>query len=180
MFFDTWADIGRIALSAVIAYAGLVALLRISGNRTLSQMSAFDFIVTVALGSIFASTVLAKQTPIVEGLTALVLLVLFQFVITSVAVRSPRFRKLIKSDAVLLYYRGEFIEQALRKARVTRGEIKAAARLQNFASMEEIDAVVLENQGSLAIMSRADTGALSLLAPLSDWPREFESKGQEP
>jgi uncharacterized membrane protein YcaP (DUF421 family) len=141
-------------------------------------MNAFDFIVTVALGSIFASTVLAEETPIVEGLTALVLLVSFQYVITSVAVRFPRFRRLIKSDAVLLYYRGEFLEQAMRKARVTRGEIMAAARLENLASMDEVDAVVLENQGSLAIMSRADTGSLSLLESIPDWPRDFESKGE--
>lgn len=55
MFFESWASLARIALSAVIAYATGVAFLRISGKRTLAKMNAFDLVVTVALGSTLAA-----------------------------------------------------------------------------------------------------------------------------
>lgn len=48
MFFDGWDSIIRVILAGVLAYVGLVVVLRISGNRTLSKMNSFD-LVTVAL-----------------------------------------------------------------------------------------------------------------------------------
>ncbi|RMD68975.1 MAG: DUF421 domain-containing protein, partial [Cyanobacteria bacterium J149] len=49
MFFETWSGLGRVLIVGVLAYAGLIVLLRFSGKRTLSKMNAFDLIVTVAL-----------------------------------------------------------------------------------------------------------------------------------
>ena len=61
MFFESWFGIVRVALIGVCAYAALVVMLRVSGKRTLSKMNAFDFVVTVALGSTLA-TVLSRKT----------------------------------------------------------------------------------------------------------------------
>ncbi len=55
MFFDGWDDIYRILIVGVSSYAGIVFLLRISGKRTLAKWNSFDFIVTIALGSVVAS-----------------------------------------------------------------------------------------------------------------------------
>ena len=55
IFFDNWESIGRTFSVGLLAYFSLIAMLRISGKRTLSQMKEFDFIVTVALGSTLAT-----------------------------------------------------------------------------------------------------------------------------
>ncbi len=61
MFFDSWAALGRIVVVGVLAYIGLVFLLRVSGKRTLSKMNAFDLVITIALGSTFATVLLSKS-----------------------------------------------------------------------------------------------------------------------
>ena len=74
MFFDDWFGLLRVMVVGVAAYAALVALLRASGKRTLAKLNAFDFVVTVALGSTLATVLLSKDVALAEGLRAFALL----------------------------------------------------------------------------------------------------------
>ena len=84
----------------------LLLLLRVSGKRTLTKMNAFDLVVTVALGSMLATVLLAKSVALAEGLTAFVLLIFLQFVLTWLSVRSRAGSRLVKSEPTLLVYQG--------------------------------------------------------------------------
>lgn len=64
MFFENWSQILKILLTGAFAYIAIIIVLRLSGKRTLSQMNAFDFIITVALGSTLATAMLSKDTPL--------------------------------------------------------------------------------------------------------------------
>ncbi|KFC49981.1 membrane protein, partial [Halomonas sp. SUBG004] len=81
-FFSSWESLGRTLIVGVLAYAVLIVFLRLSGNRTLSKMNAFDLIVTVALGSTLATVLLSKDVALAEGALALGLLISLQFIIT--------------------------------------------------------------------------------------------------
>lgn len=75
MFFDNWLGLVRILVVGTLAYLALVMLLRVPGKRTLSKMNAFDFVVTVALGSTLATVLLSETVALVEGVTAFMLLI---------------------------------------------------------------------------------------------------------
>ena len=102
MFFDDWSGLGRVVIVGALAYLGLVAMLRVSGNRTLAQMSAFDFVVTVALGSTLATVLLSRDVSLAEGLTAFALLIGLQYAITWLSVRFPVVEMSVKSEPRLL------------------------------------------------------------------------------
>jgi uncharacterized membrane protein YcaP (DUF421 family) len=152
MFFDNWFGLVRVIVVGTLAYTALVLLLRVSGKRTLTKLNAFDLIVTVALGSTLATVLLSKDVALVEGLVALGLLVLLQFVITWLSVRFPRLQNLIKAEPSLLLHRGQFLHGAMREQRVTEEEIRAALRAQGIAAVEDIAAVVLETDGTISIL----------------------------
>ena len=159
MLFDSWVGLGRVLLVGTLAYIALVLLLRISGKRTLSKLNAFDLVVTVALGSTFATVLLSKSVALAEGVLALALLILLQYVIAWLSVRSPRFQTLIKAEPTLLLHRGGFLEGAMRAERITREEILAALRASGAAQPQDVAAVVLETDGSLSVIGQADTDA---------------------
>ena len=92
MLFDSWAGLGRVLLVGTLAYVALVLLLRISGKRTLGKLNAFDLVVTVALGSTLATVLLSKSVALAEGVLALGLLILLQYLIAWLSVRSPQFQ----------------------------------------------------------------------------------------
>ena len=156
MFFNQWSDLLRILVVGSLAYAGLIFFLRISGKRTLSKMNAFDLIVTVSFGSTLATVLLSKDVSLAEGLVALGLLCLLQFVVAFLSVRSSTFQGLIKSEPTMLFYRGGFIETAMRRERVARDEALAAVRAQGFGGLEKVHAIVLETDGSFSIISNLD------------------------
>jgi uncharacterized membrane protein YcaP (DUF421 family) len=162
--FNGWAELGRLALVGTLAYAGLVLLIRLSGERTLAKMNAFDLVVTVALGSTLATILLSRDVALVEGLVAFALLIALQFAITWSSVRSKKVRRLVKAEPTLLLYRGELLRSALRAQRVTEGEVPQALRAQGFTALQDAEAVVLETDGSFTALPRAGDGDHSTLA----------------
>lgn len=153
MFFDSWMGLLRVGVMGVLAYAALIVLLQVSGKRTLSKMNAFDFIVTVALGSTLATVLLSETVALIEGVTAFALLIGMQYAITWLSVRSGTVRKLVKSEPSLLFHDGAFLEQVMTRERVTQDEVRAAVRQQGKSSMAEVNAVILETDGTFSVLS---------------------------
>lgn len=156
----------------VLAYAAVVVLLRVSGKRTLSKMNAFDFVVTIALGSTLASVLLSKDVPLAEGVLAFVVLVVLQYLLAWLGSRSDRVQRLIKSEPALLLYQGRFLEKALRRERVSKEEVHAAVRSQGIAKLEDLEAVVLETDGSFSVIRTNPEGGPGSLGHVSGYPPE--------
>lgn len=152
MFFHDWQGVLRVLVVGTLAYGTLILMLRVSGKRTLSKMNAFDLIVTVALGSTLATVLLSGDVPLVEGILALALLVGLQYVITWLSVRSPRFQHVIKAEPTLLVRDGQLLPEAMRQQRVTNEEIHAALRQSGRKDLEGVHAVILETDGTLAVI----------------------------
>jgi len=154
IFFNNWESLGRTFIITILAYVVMVIFLRVSGKRTLSKMNAFDFIVTIALGSSLATVALNKSVPLAEGALVFFLLIFLQYLITWVSVRTDRFKNLITSQPILLLYRGSLLKDVLRKERVTVEEIHMTARKAGIEDLSSIDAIVLETTGDLVIISK--------------------------
>lgn len=184
MFFSSWGGLGRVVVTGVVAYVSLLLLLRISGKRTLAKLNAFDFVVTVALGSTLASMLLSKDTTIADGVTALAVLIGCQFAIAWAQVRSTWLRRAVKAQPALLFYQGEWLAEAMARERVTRDELLASMRSDGVRSEQEVAAVVLETDGSVSVIRHlAEPGADSSLAdvrrPESTEPSRRSRDGQD-
>ncbi|GHA83422.1 DUF421 domain-containing protein [Modicisalibacter luteus] len=164
IFFDSWQAVWRTGILGMLAYASLVVLLRISGRRTLSKMNAFDLVVTVALGSTLASVILSKSVTLSQGVVAFALLIGMQFIVTWTSVRVPWVRQIVTGEPALLFYQGQCLPTALKRARVTEEEIRAAVRSNGMASMDEAHAVVLETDGSFSVVPQGTSGEASSLS----------------
>lgn len=163
MLFSSWSGVLRVLLVGTLAYAALVLILRASGKRTLSKMNAFDLVVTVALGSSLATVLLSREVAWIEGVSAFALLAGLQFALTWTSVRSATLRRLLKSQPTLVFYKGEFQTAALRRERLTEGEVRAAIRESGLDSLGSVEAVVLETAGDLSVIPKRDAGARDAL-----------------
>ena len=169
MFFDSWQGVARVFVVGICAYAALVAILRISGKRTLSKMNAFDLIVTVALGSTLATILLSEDVALAEGVAAFALLIGLQLAITWLSVRTKVVPALVKSTPTLLAFRGEQLDDAIRAQRVSEEEVLQAVRQQGFASVADVHAVVLETDGSFSVIGSASKDGDSALRNVAGW-----------
>jgi len=89
LFFDNWADLANVCLTTVSAFVTLFLFVRISGKRTLAKLNAFDFVVTIALGSVLAYMMLGL-VPFVEGAIVLALIILLQYIFAWMARSSKK------------------------------------------------------------------------------------------
>lgn len=164
--FGGWAATLRVVVTCVLGYTGVVVLVRISGKRTLAQLNAFDWIVTVAFGSMLATTVLSDEVALVDGLAGFVTLAALQFAVTWISTRARSMQRLVKNEPALLVHRGELLRDALRRERISEDEILQALRTRGAASIGELEAVVLETNGELSVLRRAEGGPRGSLGGL--------------
>lgn len=156
IFFDDWQSLLRAFILTVLAYVTLIIFIRLSGKRTLSKMNAFDFLVTIALGSCLATVSLNKDIALAEGALVYFTLIFLQFIITWASVRVKKVKKLVTGQPALLLYKGELLGDAMKHERITVEEIYMKARESGIANLEEIEVIVLETTGDITIISKID------------------------
>lgn len=157
--FGSWEAILHTLITGTLTYFGLIVWLRISGKRTLSKWNSFDFVVTVAFGSVLASALLTSSTSFVQAMVGVGLLVGFQYLLTWLSVRTATVQRLIKAEPTLLLFKGEMLDTTLKKKRIAKGEVLAAIRTNGHGQVEAIDAVVLETDGSVSVIPTLKSGS---------------------
>jgi len=145
-------DILQILGSAVIIYILIIVYIRLLGKRSTSEFNNFDWIVTVSVGSILASTVILKDISVIEGGIGIFILMLLQFIVTKFMYKSKSIREVVKSTPQLLLFEGEFIEENMRRERILKPEIYAAIRQEGLKSINQIYAIVLETNSRISII----------------------------
>lgn len=154
IFFSSWESIFRSAVVTILAFIGIVVLLRIYGKRTLSKMHAFEFIITIALGSVLSTTALNKNVALVDGILVFFLLMFMQFAITWLFIRIKTIREVVTNQPTLLLYKGEINQANMKKERITMEELYAVARKKGFEKLEDIDMIIFENNGKLNVIPK--------------------------
>ena len=152
LWFDGWSGLISILAAAPVLYLAVIAMIRLSGKRSTAQMNNFDWIVTVAMGSLVGTGLVNTSVSIAECLTAIGGLLLLQYIATLFARRSHLVRDAIKSTPRLVYDDG-FLDEALTAERVTEEEVRAAIRERGHASITDVRWVVLETDGTFSVIA---------------------------
>ncbi len=148
----------RVLFIAAAGYLTLLVLLRISGQRTLAQMSAMDLIITVTIGSAFGRVITAREVALAEVIAAFVALVLLQVLVAQIWGRTRRLRRSVAVWPTLVFYDGEPIPEALARHHLLEDDLYTAARQQGMGSLEGVQAVLLEANGAFTVLSKNQYG----------------------
>ena len=163
MFYDGPTGLLRLVVIGPLAYAWLVLVLRLTGKRTLAQLNAFDFIVTVALGSTLATVVLTDSVALSEGALALAVLAVLQLVVAWLSVRVGWLRRAITSEPTLLLRDGEPLPETMAAQRIALPALHQCVRSAGFGDLAQVGAVVLETNGTISVIGAGSVGSGSVL-----------------
>ena len=151
------ADALRIALAVPLLYGAVIAFVRVSGKRTTSQMNGFDWVVTVALGSLVASGILPGGATAIEAGLAIALLFALQWLVTFAVSRSDLAEEAVKATPRLLLRNGRPLREAMLAERVNESELRAAVRASGHTRMEDVEWVILETDATLSVALKTDS-----------------------
>ncbi len=165
-FTNSSESLLAIILTAFGIYLALVVFTRISGKRSFSKMSSFDFAVTVALGSIMATVILSKSVSLPQGIFGLGILYFIQIAVAYLR-RFNTIQNLIDNKPTYLMKDGKVLKDNLRKCKVTESDLKAKLREANVIQLSEVKAVIFESTGDISVLHGSED------KPIDDYIVDF-------
>ena len=154
-----------VALTTLSIYVAVIVFTRLSGLRSFSTMLSFDFVMTVAIGSVMVTTVAAEDPPYVQGLAAIAMLFLLQWIVARLRLASDWANWIVDNRPILLIAEGEVLYDNMRKARVTEEDLFGKLRQHGVTDVSRVRALILETTADISLME-GDLGGPPLDARL--------------
>lgn len=142
-------------LRATVVYVVLLLLFRISGRRSLSQLTTFDFVLLLIIGEATQQALLGEDFSLTNAVLVIVTLLAIDIALSLAKQRSPSVEKLIDGVPIVLVENGRPLDDRLRKSRVSEEDVLEAARsLQGLERLDQIKFAVLEVSGGITILPK--------------------------
>jgi uncharacterized membrane protein YcaP (DUF421 family) len=151
---STYLDVAlRILILGPISLIWIASVVRLIGLRSFSKMAAFDFITTVATGSLLGNAAAASTwSDFIVADGAVLALLGTQYIVAEMRVSSLSWLQLIENEPILLMRDGVLDHAAMKKTRVTSADLYAKLREANVLELSQVRAVVLETTGDISVL----------------------------
>ncbi len=148
-------------LKSVISFVILFVLTRILGKKQLSQLSFFDYVVGISIGSIAASFAVDSSVSFASGITGLIVYALFPVLLSFAAIKSYRARKLLDGKPTVLIQNGRLIKKNIKRSKMTINDVLEECRLKNAFDIADVESAVLETDGLVSVQKKSETQPLT-------------------
>ena len=133
----------------------LFILTKLMGNREMTQLSMFDYAVSITIGSIAAEMATALETDFMQPLIAMVVYAIITIIISYIANKSLVARRIINGNSVILFNNGKLYRENLKKAKLDLSEFLTQCRNQGYFNIADVETIVLESNGRLSMLPKA-------------------------
>lgn len=149
-----------IVLRAAFVYIFLYSLLRLSGRRTLAEITPFDLVLLLIIGEAISQGIMDDDFSLMNSAVLIISLLVIDIVLSELKGHLPGFRKIMDGVPMVVVDHGHVLTQRIRTARLSEEDILESARqTQGIESMEQIKYAVLETNGSISIIPLKDKSA---------------------
>ncbi|MER0238076.1 YetF domain-containing protein [Fulvimarina sp. MAC8] len=142
---------------ASLGLALVIIVVRVVGLRSFSKMTSFDFVITLATGSLLATVAtVSSWGSFLQGCFAIIVLMALQVLIAAPRDRSNRISGYLMNEPVLLMKDGEFFDDVMNSRRVSRDDVLGKLRQANVADFDSVKAVIMETTGDISVLHGVD------------------------
>ncbi|MEK4487555.1 DUF421 domain-containing protein [Psychrobacillus sp. FSL H8-0484] len=141
-------------LRTTISFAVLLFLARLLGKKQLSQLTFFNYITGITIGSIAAEIASQKETPFIDGLLSLIWWTLLTILMSWISLKSSRARVLLDDEPTILIKDGKLSVKSLKSTRMHMDDLLMMLREQSIFSIQDVHYAVLETNGELSVFKK--------------------------
>lgn len=141
-----------IIYQALFSAITLLILTKLMGYRQVSNMSMFDYVNSITIGSIAAEMAMNSEGDYLKPFTAMILYALFVILLSKVSQKSIPLRRLINGKAVVLYLHGELYNENIKKAKMDLDEFLVECRINGYFDLSQVEAAILEPNGKISFL----------------------------
>lgn len=144
----------ELVVRAVVVYAFLLLLLRITGKRQVGQLAPFDLVLLLVLSNAVQNSMNAGDNSLVGGLISAATLIGLNFGLGYATFKSKRLEAIVEGRPELIVHNGKVFKEAMARAKLTHHELDAALRQAGCTCVDEVQAAILENSGAISVVPR--------------------------
>lgn len=148
-----FAFYGEILLRTTVLFVFALILIRTMGKRSLGQLSAFDFVIIIALGSAVGDPMFYDDVPLLYGMLVVIAVIAMERTLALLTSRNRRVEKFIDSTPTILVQDGVVDRAALHGELMSLSELYQALRAQGVAQLADVEMAVLEPSGKVSVRS---------------------------
>lgn len=149
-------EIIKIILLSLFSVIELFILTKIMGNHQMSQLSMFDYINGITIGSIAAEMATSLETNFWYPFTAMIIYSLASVLIALICQKSSKARKILEGKPRILMDNNKLIKNNFSRSKVDISEFLTECRNQGFFNINDIQTAILEPNGKLSILPVSD------------------------
>ncbi|WP_230467127.1 DUF421 domain-containing protein [Lujinxingia vulgaris] len=152
------SDIAMVPISATALFIAVIIFTRWGGLRSFSKLSAFDFALTVAIGSLISSSLVTKDPPVMQALVGMASIFVLQ-TLTAGLRRRFNLSPLIDNEPIILVHNGEVLHENMRTSLLTLDDLRSKLRSAGVLDLAQVKAVVLETTGDVSVIASSQPDA---------------------
>jgi uncharacterized membrane protein YcaP (DUF421 family) len=143
-----------IVLRAIVLYAFVIFVMRVTGRRELSSMTPFDLVLLIVLGDAIQQGLTQDDYSVTGAILAVATIATLQVLTSYLSYKSRRARKVFEGEPIVLVERGEIVERNMHRERMRTDEIVEEMRQQQIGSLDEVEWGILEANGSISFIKK--------------------------
>ena len=150
-------DYLKIVMFSVISLIVLFILAKLIGNRQLSELTVFDYINGITIGSIAAEMATGLEKHWTKPMLAMVIYGSATALISYICCKSVKMRRFFNGRAIILYDKGKFRYDGLKRARLDINEFLTQCRTAGYFDVAQIQTAIMEQNGKISFLPKADS-----------------------
>jgi uncharacterized membrane protein YcaP (DUF421 family) len=143
-----------LAIRAIFLYAFVVLLMRVTGRRELSTLSAVDLVLLIILGDAIQQGLTQDDYSVTGAVIVVSTIAALQVGTSYLTFRSRRARRVLEGEPIVILQDGKLIERNLKRERLTEDEVAEEMRAQQIASVEDVEWGILETNGTMSFIPK--------------------------
>lgn len=148
----------QLIIRAIFLYIFILVVFRMSGKRTLSEMTTFDFVLLLIVGEATQQALLSDDNSLINAMLVVTTLIAVDVLFSILSAKWELFDRVTNGVPVVILEDGKPLKERMEKERVEIDDIlEAARRMQGLESIEQVKYAVLEKDGKISIIPYANT-----------------------
>ncbi len=160
-------------IRAIIVYVYILLIVKVVGQRSLGSIDALDFIFGIVIGDILGNPLTDGEVPMSGPIVSATIIAGLHLSLSYIALYTPRFRRVIEDEPIILMKHGRILHDQLRKTKMTLESFLMGLRLNNTSDINEIDYAILEMNGDISVIKKSKYDPVTL----NDLNQTAASKG---
>ncbi|MFT9596935.1 DUF421 domain-containing protein [Mesobacillus sp.] len=146
----------HIIVSSVLFVVTLFAITKIGGKKQLSELSFFEYVSGITIGSIAGEVIMGLDGNLFHGVLAIVIFGTITYLHDLIGIKSKKFRDFFEGKATVIIKDGKVMEENLKKEKYTIDELNSLLRQKNVFKTADVEFAVLEPKGDLSVLLKKE------------------------